>query len=336
MKKLTLLIFVIVVVANAQYILQTTVDYAEGGPYGGHPSSLYAEYTLTQTWQGYQMYQVTVNSDDNPNVFTNNWYDNTTGITQVNINRMGLTPNFLFVEKLTGIYYARLSNAAHEFGDSVLVGNTTQGIELPGRAGGQQGYTYSSVHYIDWLTAVEGMEIEAVSLNNAARVIWRAVEKDNAAFIINNEIVVPSKSGNSNTFVEYEYLVENLVNGKEYTFTVQAQDIWGKLSDPVSVKVIPGIVNDQPVLYELAQNYPNPFNPETKIEFTLFQPGQVTLKVFNITGQEIATLVNEYKSSAKTYSCYFDAGSYNIASGVYFYVLNVNDFVTSRKMVLIK
>src|SRR5690606_10887860 len=70
--------------------------------------------------------------------------------------------------------------------------------------------------------------------------------------------------------------------------------------------------------YELMQNYPNPFNPQTTISFTIPQSGLVTLKVFDILGNEIRTIINEFKN-AGTYEIIFDASG--LASGFYIYQL---------------
>lgn len=83
--------------------------------------------------------------------------------------------------------------------------------------------------------------------------------------------------------------------------------------------------------FELLQNYPNPFNPETKIGFRIQESGFVSLKVFDVLGREVATLVNEVKQPGN-HSMQFDAG--NLSSGVYFYQLKVNDLVQSKKMIL--
>ncbi len=88
-----------------------------------------------------------------------------------------------------------------------------------------------------------------------------------------------------------------------------------------------------PVVYSLSQNYPNPFNPTTKINFALPKQGFVTLKIYDITGREIKTLVNEVKQ-AGNYTVDFN-GSY-LASGVYFYKIQSGDFVSVKRMVLIK
>ena len=97
-----------------------------------------------------------------------------------------------------------------------------------------------------------------------------------------------------------------------------------------SVENIPGVT---PSNYTLDQNYPNPFNPSTTINFTIPNSDFVTLKVYNILGSEVATLVNE-NLSAGSYKFNFDAR--NLASGVYLYELNAGNFREIKKMNLLK
>lgn len=85
--------------------------------------------------------------------------------------------------------------------------------------------------------------------------------------------------------------------------------------------------------YALYQNYPNPFNPTTAISFQLSAIGHVTLKVFDVLGREVATLVDKVKQPGM-HSVQFDAG--NLASGVYFYRLESGSFVATRKLLLLK
>jgi len=85
--------------------------------------------------------------------------------------------------------------------------------------------------------------------------------------------------------------------------------------------------------FTLAQNYPNPFNPATKIEYSIPGDRFVELRVFDVMGSEIITLVNEQKTSG-THSVLFDAS--NIPSGVYFYTLTAGDFVSTKKMMLVR
>ncbi len=88
-----------------------------------------------------------------------------------------------------------------------------------------------------------------------------------------------------------------------------------------------------PTKYELSQNYPNPFNPVTKINYSVKANGFVTLKVYDLLGKEIATLVNETKS-AGIYIVDFNASK--LSSGVYFYRIDVNGFSNAKRMMLIK
>jgi hypothetical protein len=87
--------------------------------------------------------------------------------------------------------------------------------------------------------------------------------------------------------------------------------------------------------FKLGQNYPNPFNPTTQINYELQRPSNVSLKVYDIKGNEIAELVNE-KKNAGSYSVRFDGSAYNLSSGIYFYKLSSNGFEDTKRMVLVK
>jgi hypothetical protein len=84
--------------------------------------------------------------------------------------------------------------------------------------------------------------------------------------------------------------------------------------------------------YALEQNFPNPFNPTTTIKYQIPKQGNVTIKVYDILGSEVATLINDQQNEGR-YEVKFDAGS--LASGVYLYRLSVNDFESVKKMVLL-
>ncbi len=90
---------------------------------------------------------------------------------------------------------------------------------------------------------------------------------------------------------------------------------------------------DKPTLYELSQNYPNPFNPSTSIRYQTPQDGIVTLRIYDILGAVVATLINEEKTAGK-YEVNFDASK--LSSGVYIYKIQAGDFISSKKMILIK
>jgi hypothetical protein len=97
----------------------------------------------------------------------------------------------------------------------------------------------------------------------------------------------------------------------------------------LSVKELGGVVTQ----FKLSQNYPNPFNPTTTINFSIPNAGNVTLRVYDALGKEVATLVNGYMT-AQSYQLEFDASS--LSSGVYFYTLNADNFTQTMKMILMK
>jgi len=94
-----------------------------------------------------------------------------------------------------------------------------------------------------------------------------------------------------------------------------------------------GEATEIPVEYSLLQNYPNPFNPSTKIEFKIPASGLVTLKVYDLLGREVTTLISE-ELQPGNYAVNFDAVS--LSSGIYFYTLTAGDFVSTKKMILLK
>ena len=85
--------------------------------------------------------------------------------------------------------------------------------------------------------------------------------------------------------------------------------------------------------FNLQQNYPNPFNPSTKISWQLPDGSKVSLKVYDLLGREVATLVNEYKQAGKFETEFYSA---NLPSGVYFYRIQAGEFIDTKKMILTK
>ncbi|MCX6165783.1 MAG: choice-of-anchor J domain-containing protein, partial [Ignavibacteriae bacterium] len=98
---------------------------------------------------------------------------------------------------------------------------------------------------------------------------------------------------------------------------------------------VTGVENNShiPTTYSLSQNYPNPFNPVTKISFGIPKSGLVSLKVYDVLGKEVVTLVNEVKNPG---SYIVDFNGASLSSGIYFYRLETNGFTSVKKMMLIK
>ncbi len=125
---------------------------------------------------------------------------------------------------------------------------------------------------------------------------------------------------------------QNLVVGS-YTGQVSISTNGGNITIPIDYLVNVEKISSTPDNYRLTQNYPNPFNPTTTIEFSLPQNSKVLLKVYDVLGKEVISLVNEEKS-AGSYKVNFDAG--NLSSGLYFYKLETENFNEVKKMLLVK
>ena len=96
------------------------------------------------------------------------------------------------------------------------------------------------------------------------------------------------------------------------------------------------VSNDDEIIvnnFNLEQNYPNPFNPSTTINYSLAERSAVTLKVYDVLGNEVTTLVNTTQEAGK-HNVTFDAAK--LASGLYIYTLNTGNFTSSKKMMLLK
>ncbi len=193
-------------------------------------------------------------------------------------------------------------------------------VELTSFTGSAKG---SSV-ILNWQTATEvnnyGFSVERAS--TALGMKWE-------------EIAFVQGHGNSNSPKEYSF-TDNLalahdLNLDRIQYRLKQMDFDGKFeySNIVEVEVA------HPANYQLMQNYPNPFNPETTISYKIQAASQVSLKVYDILGREVATLVNEYEQAGK-HSVEFRTKNVELTSGIYFYRLKSGSFSVTKKLVLIK
>ncbi len=137
--------------------------------------------------------------------------------------------------------------------------------------------------------------------------------------------------GNSGTENNYIFRDKNLIPGK-YFYRLKQIDYNGnyKYFD-LQNEVVIGI----PEKFVLNQNYPNPFNPTTKMTFEIPKDEFVTLKIFDVSGREVASLVNS-NLPAGYHIVSFNASGFSLSSGIYFYRLNSVDYSAVKKMILLK
>jgi hypothetical protein len=144
--------------------------------------------------------------------------------------------------------------------------------------------------------------------------------------------------GNSISPKDYSFIDNDVISGK-YSYRLKQIDNNGNFEYSKIIEVDLG----SPGKFELSQNYPNPFNPVTTIKYTLPESGNVKLNVYNLLGEQVAELVDEFKE-AGVHTINFSAlggsasggNAYGLQSGVYIYKLESNGFVQSKKMTLLK
>ncbi|MBE0569998.1 MAG: T9SS type A sorting domain-containing protein [Ignavibacteriaceae bacterium] len=175
---------------------------------------------------------------------------------------------------------------------------------------------------LDWRTETEvsnfGFEIERSQKSNFnSQTEWKKI-----GFIDGH--------GNSNSPKEYSYLDEWINYGSFY-YRLKQIDTDGQFEYSKIIEVDAGSI---PNGFVLEQNYPNPFNPITTIKFAVAETQKAELKVFDLLGNEVATLFNGIADGGKIYEAVFDAENYS--SGIYFYRLETENKVENRKMLLLK
>jgi hypothetical protein len=135
-------------------------------------------------------------------------------------------------------------------------------------------------------------------------------------------------NGNSNSPKEYSYVDNNLFGGCKFQYRLKQIDNDGQFeySDVVEVEAVP-------TKYELSQNYPNPFNPNTTIRFSLPKQTQLKINIYNMLG-ELVEKIAEGNYEAGYYKVNFNAS--NLPSGTYIYRIESNEFIQSKKMIMLK
>jgi len=171
---------------------------------------------------------------------------------------------------------------------------------------------------LEWETAVEN--------NISGFYVYRSLKRDKDFTRINEDLITGERT--------YRLIDENVDVGKTYYYRIDAVNVFGfaELTETISVTVNP------PGTFELMQNYPNPFNSSTTIKYELPVGAKVRLTIFNMLGQEVKTLVNEYQE-AGFHKVMWDGrnnAGIPVSSGVYIYAVKAGNFFKTKKMVLLR
>lgn len=185
---------------------------------------------------------------------------------------------------------------------------------------------------IQEFVAIELMSFDAAAGDGRVTLTWRtASEVDNHSFNVYRDGAKIASVPAFGDAHDYIYVDRKVTNGVTYSYQLSDVDLAGKETmHPVVCSVTPNAV---PTAYALNQNYPNPFNPSTEISYAIPAKTHVTLRVYNLLGQEVATLVDELRDAGR-HTVSWTAT--DIASGVYFYRLQTDDFSATKKMVFMK
>ena len=178
---------------------------------------------------------------------------------------------------------------------------------------------------LDWTTLSE--------INNFGFEVQRSPVNDSSYATLPNSFV--AGHGTSNEPHHYTFIDSTASPGRWY-YRLRQIDVDGTVhfSNGVSVNTLTGVSQPEiPDRFALGQNYPNPFNPSTTITYQLPTASHVTLKIYNTMGQEVVTLIDDVEEAGYKSAVW---NALNVSSGVYFYRLQTNDFVQTRKLVLMR
>lgn len=189
---------------------------------------------------------------------------------------------------------------------------------------------------LDVIVPVELVSFSAMTDKNDVVLSWfTATETNNSGFEVQRKtngeyerIAFVEGKGTTTEVQNYLFRDNNLLSGF-YTYRLKQMDYDGSFaySDEVEIDI------EQPSVFYLGQNYPNPFNPSTNIKYSIPADGIVTLKVYDLLGKEVSTLVNDYQQ-AGTFDVVFDGSK--LASGVYYYQLTSGELNAAKKLMLTK
>ena len=301
----------------------------------GASSPSFSDTTDFPTGSGpFSVYVADVNGDGMPDIVTPNANDNTVSVL-LNTTSPGAStpsfasetdfatgrdPSFVTIVDLNGDGKPDLA-VANQTDSTLSVLFNSESFPLPVELTTFTANNIGDKVDLKWNTSTE--------VNNYGFEVQRTIKNSKLKIQNFEKIGFVKGSGNSNSPKNYSFKDDNPPSGNiEYRLKQIDNNGNFKYSQIATL-------NSLPTKFELWQNYPNPFNPTTTINYDLPQQSKVVLKVYDILGQEVATLVNK-EEQAGVYTVQFSPNNYRLASGVYIYRLTAGSFSETKKMNLLK
>ena len=261
-----------------------------------------------------------------------NWVEVSNGFTNLDIRSLAINPNGhifagvngdgVFRSTDNGDTWSKINNGLSSRSVRALAINSSGTMFC-----GAWKYVFRSTDNGDtWIqTSLNGYFVSSIAIDSNGYIYvgdriygaFYSIDNGENWYEINNGLTYNSISSLA---ISSDYIFSGIVYG----------GVFRRINSPTSVD---NTENLFPETFSLSQNYPNPFNPSTKIQYSVNSTQKVTLKVYDLLGREIATLLNEEKA-AGNYEVVFDGSA--LPSGIYFYKLQAGNFIETKKMVLLK
>jgi photosystem II stability/assembly factor-like uncharacterized protein len=304
---------------NSVVMLNEDVGYAIGDPIGG-------QWLILKTTDG-----------------GTNWNDIST-LSQ-NGTEKGLSNSAIWLDDMNGWFGTnnsstyRTTDGGLTWTSSATTFQTSRGVSFTDMdngvvAGEEINWTTDGGN--SWFTKTSQLSGEVVSTSASGQIPGKFF------FVTGNEVYITNNNGDDFTlnFSQTETLnfidMDVIQVGENHWITGYTVGDNGTISKYKELYLVTDVKYDHaftPGSFSLEQNYPNPFNPNTRIRYNIEEMGLVTLKIYDVLGNEVMILVNEEKPSG-SYEVNFIASS--LTSGIYFYQLKVGSFIETKKMVLLK
>ncbi len=346
----------------------STISYEDSdGPFFGTGSAvdsaaMSSRYTIISKGRSAQRHADLVGANGDPSLGTSGGYSASLGFGPYTIGA-GDSVKIVLAEAAAGINEETALEIGKKFKSGAITAEQKNAVVYTGRDSLFQTFRRALANYQSGYNIPQPpappKEFAVSSLGNKIQLQWKVTSEDDvrlAGFEIyreeGNSFSHPEKifscdksvrtwiDSTGKTGIQYFYYISSVGRSEDNTGigqtplgALRSSRYYTQTTYPVSIMTMIVDPTEMPRSYTLGQNFPNPFNPATTILFQIPVTGHVTLKVFDVIGREVLTLVNDVRS-AGVYSATVDG--YKLTSGVYFYRIESGKFIQTKKMILLK